>query len=79
MTDMPAEYREAIADWLRANQIDPSTVPLTARITIATRDGGKVIRYETYVRAPAGLFAPTVVREEHEAPLLVHPADVPAR
>jgi hypothetical protein len=42
----------AVADWLRANGIDPGDVPIDADITIElmTLGGGRCIRYTRFVR-----------------------------
>ncbi|MER6834259.1 hypothetical protein ACFWHF_12070 [Streptomyces griseoincarnatus] len=44
--------REAVADWLRANDIDPCDVPLDAHISIEplTLGGDRCIRYTAVVR-----------------------------
>lgn len=56
--------REAIADWLRANHIDPGEVPVSGVLFTATKtDGARVIHYT--VRSANGLF------EAREAPLIV--------
>ncbi|MFJ4473280.1 hypothetical protein ACIP2X_38100 [Streptomyces sp. NPDC089424] len=45
------EERLALCKWLRANGIDPDTVPLhDADLRIAVQDGRRVIRYTEYVR-----------------------------
>jgi hypothetical protein len=64
-------YREVIAAWLRANDIDPSDVPIDSPIKVAPKGDGKVIRYETFIRTSAGRFPSALVREQHEAPLVI--------
>lgn len=63
--------REAIADWLRANAIDPGEVPVNGHLFTTTKpDGVRVIQYT--VLAADGRF------EAREAPLLVeHPEYLP--
>lgn len=59
------DARERIAEWLRANGINPDDVPLHQTIVIATRsDGARVIRYAASVPGSVGL-----IREDREVPL----------
>ncbi|MGC9538514.1 hypothetical protein [Streptomyces sp. UG1] len=75
----PYGPREAVADWLRANAVDPNDVPINGPITIE-RDPleGRSIRYASMVRSDDGdiLRDPRVdgpKTEERTAPLKVEP------
>jgi hypothetical protein len=65
------QYREVIAAWLRANGIDTRDVPLDSLIEVASKGDGKVIRYGTFIRTSTGRFPSALVREQHEAPLVI--------
>jgi hypothetical protein len=73
------ERRLAICDWLTANSIDPSTVPLHSELHVETKPNGtKVIRYEAFVTEEGRKVASytlDAIRETREAPLLVEPPE----
>lgn len=67
--------REAVADWLRANDIDPGDVPIDGPIAI---DDEQRIRYAALLRNEAGhryvdQATGDAAREERTAPLKVDP------
>ncbi|MDQ1037274.1 hypothetical protein QFZ75_003690 [Streptomyces sp. V3I8] len=70
-----------LRDWLRANGVDPSDVPVHEDITVEplTLDGtGRVIRFTAYLRNAAGRLyldeaTGDAAREERIVPLVVDP------
>ena len=71
---------DAVADWLRANDIDPNDVPINGPIAIdeATADRGRLIRYTAMLRNEAGRHyadesTGDVAQEERVVPLAVEP------
>ncbi|NUS86012.1 MAG: hypothetical protein HOY75_25635 [Streptomyces sp.] len=76
----PFGPKEAVADWLRANDIDPGTVPLDGPITLdrLTMGGQRCIRYDALLRNEAGHLyrdpaTDGAAREERIAILKVDP------
>lgn len=78
--------RDALLNWVRANNIDPNTVPIDRDMVIEdSPDGGRIIRYHVYVFTDDGnkqvdpeqpVVTPWV--EERTTPLVVPPpADWP--
>lgn len=69
-----------LCDWLTANHIEPSTVPIHGDLTLGTEDGERVIRYEAMVRTADGRLmlddrGEDVAIERRTVPLLVEPPD----
>ncbi|WP_372352657.1 hypothetical protein [Streptomyces sp. KL116D] len=69
---------EEIQEWVRANNIDPSDVPVDADMTIEDTPDGRVIRYAANLRDAEGgrlLADPAggVQQEERTVPLVVEP------
>ena len=71
------ERRLAICEWLTANNINPSTVPLHSNPHPTTLPNGtRVIRYEAYVTDQGrkiASYSHDAIRMDCEAPLLVEP------
>ena len=72
--------RKELCDWLTANHINPSTVPVKGDLTIADVDGQRVIRYEAMLISPDGRLmlddrGEDVAIETRTVPLLVEPPD----
>ncbi|MGW1796937.1 hypothetical protein ACWCQN_13220 [Streptomyces sp. NPDC001984] len=72
----------AVADWLRANDIDPNDVPIDGPITIEplTMGGARCIRYAALLRNERGRHyedpgTGDVAREERIQPLKVEPPE----
>ena len=71
----------AVADWLRANGIDPGDVPLDANLSIEEATEGRVVRFDAVVREAGGIVYDPAARgpriETKTTPLMVEPpADV---
>ncbi|KIF66225.1 hypothetical protein HY68_36540 [Streptomyces sp. AcH 505] len=50
MVKPPDDRRQAVADWLRANGVDPNHVPRDTDLTISTSpDGTRHLNYEAFV------------------------------
>lgn len=70
--------RVELCEWLRANGIDPVTVPIGAEITIEPVDGAQLIRHTAYLRDAAGHLyldetTDDVAQEQRAVPLVTDP------
>ena len=54
----PSEARrQALASWMRANDVSPKDIPLDSEFTVTTGDdGSRTIHYTTYVRDDDGIL-----------------------
>lgn len=75
---------DAVQAWVRANGIEPNTVPVDADMTIEDGQDGRVIRYAAYALSDSGAKLADPLRngasrrEERVVPLVVEPpADWP--
>ena len=80
LVETPYGPREAVAEWLSANGIDPNDVPIEGPIAIEleTVDGSRCIRYAALLRNETGhryMDSATgdAAREERTEPLKVEP------
>ena len=78
--ETPYGPMEAVADWLRANDIDPNDVPINGPISIEheVTSGDRRIRYAAMLRNEAGRHyldegTRAVAQEDHTAPLKIEP------
>ena len=76
----PEDRREALCAWLRANSIDPNTVPLHDHdLRITERDGQRLIEYTEFVldELTGNILAdpgnPQPVTSEVSVPCLIEP------
>lgn len=79
VADLSEGRRLAICEWLTANSIDPSTVPLHSELHVDTKpDRTRFIRYEAFVTEngrKVASYTLDAIRETREAPLLVEPPE----
>lgn len=67
-----------LLEWLKANGVDISAMPIQQRISVDATEQGKVIRYVSYVTNPDGTQlreGDSQVYEARTVPLLVDPPD----
>jgi hypothetical protein len=70
--------RRQLADWIRANGIDPHTVPVDGDLTIIDTDDGRAIHIETFTVSETGALmldarGENAARETREVPLVADP------